>query len=104
MQFSSIQPIDRALSGATPPGQSGPGINGNKGVLRFPQSSSITGTTPSDCLLSYPGYSLVGSHPSAIGVFYRPSRLGKWMTKLMQNTQEKLFNRLHIRKRSSWES
>ena len=30
MQFSFIQPIDRALSGATIPGQSGPGSNGNK--------------------------------------------------------------------------
>ncbi len=46
-QFSSIGPI----SGATSPGQSGPGSDGNKGVLRIPQSSSITGTSPSDCLL-----------------------------------------------------
>ena len=46
MQFSSIQPIDRALSGATIPGQSGPGSNVNEGVLRIPQSSSITGTSP----------------------------------------------------------
>ena len=30
---SSIQPTDRALSGATIPGQSGPGSNGNEGVL-----------------------------------------------------------------------
>ena len=30
MQFSSIWPIDRALSGATTPGQSGPGSNGNE--------------------------------------------------------------------------
>ena len=57
MQFSSIQPIDRALSGATIPGQSGPGSNGNEGLLRIFQSSSITGTSPSDCLVSYPGYS-----------------------------------------------
>ena len=28
----SIWPIDGTLSGATPPGQSGPGSNGNKGV------------------------------------------------------------------------
>ena len=26
----------------------------------FPQSSSITETSPSDCLVSYPGYSLGG--------------------------------------------
>ena len=63
--FSSIQPIDRALSGATTPGQSGPGSNGNEGVLHIPQSSSTAGTSPSDCLVSYPGHSLGGSYPSA---------------------------------------
>ena len=64
--FSSIQPIDRALSGATTPGQSGPESDGNEGVLRIPQSSSIAGTSPSDCLMSYPGHSLGGgSYPSA---------------------------------------
>ena len=31
------------LSGATTPGQSGPGSDGNKEVLHIPQSSSITG-------------------------------------------------------------
>ncbi len=36
MQFNSIEPIERVLSGATIPGQSGPGRNGNEGVLRIP--------------------------------------------------------------------
>ena len=40
-------------SGATTLGQSRPGSNDNEGVLRIPQSSSITGTSPSDCLVSY---------------------------------------------------
>ena len=53
---SSIQPIDRTLSGATTPGQSGPGSGCNEGVLRIPQSSSIAGASPSDCLVSYPGH------------------------------------------------
>ena len=35
MQFSSIQPIDRALLGATIPDQSEPESNGNEGVLRI---------------------------------------------------------------------
>ena len=54
------------LSGATTLGQSGPGSDGKKGVLRIPQSSSITGTSPSDCLASYLGHSLLrgGSYPS----------------------------------------
>ena len=65
MQFSSISPIDRALSGATILGQSEPGSNGNEGVIRIPQSPSITGTSPSDCLVSYPGHSWRGgSYPS----------------------------------------
>ena len=57
---SSIWPIDRTLSGATSPGQSGPGSNGNEGVLCIPQSSSITRTSPSDCLMSYPGHTWEG--------------------------------------------
>ena len=58
MQFSSIWPIDRAISGATTQGKSGPGSDGNEGVLRIPQSSSIAGTSPSDHLVSYAGHSL----------------------------------------------
>ena len=34
--FSSIWPIDRTLSSATTPGQSGPGSDSTKGVLRIP--------------------------------------------------------------------
>ena len=60
MQFSSIQPIDKALSGATIPSQSGPGSNDNERVLRILQSLCITETLPSDCLVSYSGHSLAG--------------------------------------------
>ena len=50
----------------TIPSQSGPGSDGNKGVLHIPQSSSITGTSPLDCLVSYSGHSMMGgSYPSA---------------------------------------
>ena len=75
-----------ALSGATMPGQSGPGSNGNEGVLYIPQSSSITGTSPSDCLESYPGHLLGGVLPlcrGAVSVFYSPSRLGKKIVMLV---------------------
>ena len=37
---------------------SGPGSDDNEGVLHIPQSSMITGTSPSDCLVSYLGHSL----------------------------------------------
>ena len=50
-----IWPINKTLSGATTPNQSGPGSDGNKGALRIPQSSSITETSSSDCLVSYLG-------------------------------------------------
>ncbi len=52
------------LSGATTPSQSKLGNDGSEGALRIPQSSSITGTPPSDCLVSYPGHSLGESYPS----------------------------------------
>ena len=55
MSDDSIWPIDGTLSGATTLGQSGPGSNGNEGVLHIPQSSSVTGASSSDCLMSYPG-------------------------------------------------
>ena len=64
-QFSSILPIDRTLSGATTPGQNGPGSDGNEGLLLIPQSFSISGTSLSYCLVSYPGHSLGESYPSA---------------------------------------
>ena len=63
--FSSVWPIDRTLSGATTPGQSGAGNNDNNGVLCILQSSSITGTSPSNYLVSYPEHSLVESYLSA---------------------------------------
>ena len=76
--------MDRALSDATTQGQSGPGSDDYEGVLRIPQSSSTAGTSPSDCLVSYPGHSLVGVLPlcrGAVSVFYSPSWLGKQVIK-----------------------
>ena len=75
MHFSSISPIDRTLLGVTTPGQSGPGSNSNDEVLHIPQSSSIMGTSPLDCLMSYPR--LIEWGRGAICVFYSPSQLGK---------------------------
>ena len=58
MSNTFISPIDWTLSGAPNPGWNGSGSDGNKGVISVPQSSSITGASPSDCLVSYPGYPL----------------------------------------------
>ena len=46
-----IWPIDRTLSGATTPYESGPGNNCHEWILCIPQSSSIIGASPSDCLV-----------------------------------------------------
>ena len=72
VQNSSIWPMGKTLSGATTPGLSGPGSNGNERVLHIPQSSR-TGASPSDA-----GHSLgVESYLSdTVGVFYSPSWLG----------------------------
>ena len=65
MSNSSIWPRHGTLLGATTPGQNEPKSDCNKGVLRIPQSSSITGTSPSDCLVPDLGYSLeMGSYTS----------------------------------------
>ena len=83
--FSYIWPIDRTLSGATTSGQSGPGSDGNEGVLCIPQSSSITGTSPSDCFVSYLGKSwwveVLLLCREGVGVFYSHSQLSNWKPK-----------------------
>ena len=62
-----FNPKIEPLSGATTPGQGGPGSDGNEGVLHIHQSSSITGTSTLDCLVSYTRTLVVegGSYPSA---------------------------------------
>ena len=60
--FSSLSSIDRTLSVATSPGQSEPGNDVNEGVLIISQSCCITGTLPSECLVSY--------QDTRCGVFY----------------------------------
>ena len=66
LNVSNIWPIDKTLSDATTPGQNESGSNGNESVFSILQSSRITGASPSDCLMLYPGYlSGGGSYPSA---------------------------------------
>ena len=81
MSNSSIWPIDRTLSDTTTLGQSGLGSNGNGRVLHIPQS--ITGASPSDCLVSSPGHLLgeVGeSYPSAEMQLVYFAALADWAT------------------------
>ena len=69
------------LPGAFTPSQSGPGSDGCQRALCISQNPSITWTTSTDCLVSYPGHSSeAGVLPifrEAVGVFYSLSRLGK---------------------------
>ena len=58
MSKRSILPI----SGATTPSQSRPLNDVNEEVLRIPQRFSMTGGSPSNCLLSYLGHSFAGSY------------------------------------------
>ena len=102
MSNSRIWPIDRTLSEWT-------WEQWHWRVTRIPQSSSITGTSPSDCLVTYPGHllgwvltilqrcnrsilllqptwSLVvgGSYhftEMRVGVFYRPNRLSQFLAR-----------------------
>ena len=60
MSNSSVWTFDKTLSCAITPNQSGPGRERNKGILHIFQSSSISCTSPSDCLLLYLGHSLGG--------------------------------------------
>ena len=57
-QFRSTWLMYRTLSGATTLGYNRPGSHCNKGVLCIPKSSSISGTSLSDCLVSYLGHTL----------------------------------------------
>ena len=71
-------PIDRTLSGVTTPGQSGSGSDGNERVFCIPQSSTINGTSASDCLVSYPKHieSVLLLRRDAVNLCYSPSWLG----------------------------
>ena len=45
-QTNKFSSMDRTLSGVTDPGQSGPGSDGNEGVLHIPQKSCIIEASP----------------------------------------------------------
>ena len=91
-----FDPLIRPLLGVTTLGQSRPGSDSNEGVLPIPQSSSITGVSPSDCFMLYPGHLLWGGGflPSAMRYqcILQPQPTG-----LMLIGQKDLFkNYLHL--------
>ena len=62
--------MDETVSGATTPG------------LCIPQSSSATGASPSDCLVSYPKHMLEKSYPSAEMESVYSADLAEWSNKI----------------------
>ena len=72
MLNSTILPIDKTLSGSTTPTSVDPESDGNEGVLCIPQSFSITGAWPSDCLMSYQEIRFLLLCWDIVGVFYTP--------------------------------
>ena len=76
-KFSSIWPIEKTLSDATTLVQSETLSDGNERVLCILQS--ITWASPSDCLVSLPGHSLITVLlycKDVVSVFNTASRLG----------------------------
>ena len=100
-------------------GHSGPGSNGNEGVLYIPQSPSISRNSPSDCLVSYPGHLFGGGEVlplcrEAVGVFYSPSWLSKlsscgcvnstvWMHNMETYKKQKNLDENHTRNQCYFE-
>ena len=91
IQFSPILLIDRTLPGNTTPYQSGPGSDGNEGVLRIPQSSCITVAPPSDCLVSYPWHSLRESYHSEEKQSVYSTALADWAIDIFWVSQAKII-------------
>ena len=79
--------MGKTLSGATT--QNGPRSDGSEGVLCLPQSSSFTGTSPSDCLMSYPGQLLRGES-------YPIQRCSRCILQPQPTRQDEGFGLIHI--------
>ena len=81
-QLSSIWPIDRALLGVTTPGHSGPGSDGNEGILRIPPKLQHFWNLTIR-LFSVISRTVIGGGEvlplcrEAVGVFYRPGLMGE---------------------------
>ena len=70
-------------SASTTLGPSVPGSDSNEEVLHISQSSSITGTSASDCLVSYPGHLLERSYPSAEKQLVNSTASTEWACKIV---------------------
>ena len=81
------------LSEFTALDQIGLGSNGKQIVFRITQSSNITGTSSSECLVSYPGHLLV-----VVGGSYMLPLYSTAPTDSAENTYE------YLRKRMNWHS
>ena len=78
----------RTLSSATTPVQSGSGSDGNEGILCIRQSSMITGTSPSDYLVSYTGHLLV-----VVGVLTLCREVADWAIHRLKCKKSFIWNK-----------
>ena len=74
------------LSGATKPGQSAPGSNGNEGVLRIPQNLQHYWNLAIKLFRTLIGMGVLPLSRDAVGIFYSPNRLGNQMPQHYINT------------------
>ena len=79
-QLNSIWPIERTVPCDTNLSPSAPGNNGNDRSFCILRISSITGTSPSDCLESYLGHSFGGGYPSVEEQSVYFAALADWTT------------------------
>ena len=82
-QFGSIWPIDGTLSRFTTSARF------DLGVMKMNGCSSIIGTSPSDCLVSYLGHLLEECYPSAEMQSVYPTGLVNWATADLKHTLSK---------------
>ena len=101
--------MDRTLSGATTPGQSETESDDYKGVLRIPQSFSMTGGSPSDFLVSCPGYLFGESYSSAEMQLVYSTTLPNWamyeprkLTRTLNYAGNRQSCKFFIRPSSPW--
>ena len=71
------------ISGATTPGQSGPGSNGNEGVLCITHYSNLTIRLFSVITWTLIGKEVLSLCRVAVSVFYSPSQLSKFKIELL---------------------
>ena len=86
--------MGRTLSSPITTNHSGPGSDRSEGVPRIPQSSNLTGASPSDCLMSDRGHPLGEFYPSADILTVYSTAPTDWATNLKKVKDELIARHL----------